>query len=130
MGISAGFFAVMAANILIVVSLFGFIILSLSTSKTSKKYRAHILELKKKNIYEAWAVKHANLVTTQKVLQYAGGVRIVALLVILGIVKEVFSAPRIILIIAGSLVYIYWPFSFILMLIISRLYKNIPELQS
>jgi hypothetical protein len=130
MGISAGYLVVMVVNLLIVISLFGFIILSLSTSKTSKKYRARIRELKKENAYEAWAEKHKNLVTAQKALQYSGIVFIIALLVFLGIVREVFSAPRIVLIVVGSLVYIYWPVSFILILIISRLYKKVPEFQA
>jgi hypothetical protein len=86
--------------------------------------------LKKENAYEAWAEKHNNLVRAQKVLQYYGVVFIVALLVFLGIVKEVFAAPRIVLIVLASLVYTYLPFSFILMLIISRLYKKVPEFQN
>lgn len=130
MDISAGFFVMAVVNFLFVVSLFGSLVLIVSTSKTFKKYQAHILELKKKNIYDAWAEKHKNLVTAQKILQYSGVLFLVALLVYIGIVKEIFLAPRIVLIVSGSLVYIFWPFSFIMMLIISRLYKKVPEFQS
>jgi hypothetical protein len=130
MGISTGFVVVMAINLLIVVSFVGFVILSLSTSKTTKKYRAHIRELKKQNTYEEWVEKHKNLVMAQKIFQYSAVVFILALLVFLGIVKEVFPAPGMVLIVSGILVYAFWPFSFILMLVISRLYKKVPEFQS
>ena len=130
MGISPGLFLVMAVEILIFVSFVGSIILTMSTSRTAKRYRDYVLELKKEDKYVEWVEQHKNLVMLNKVYQYAGVLFVLALLVFFGIARDVISAPRIILIISSSLVYAFWPFSFISMLVISRLYKKIPELQS
>ncbi len=130
MSIAAGFIVTMVIGFLIVGSLIGFLFLSLSMSKTSKKYREFVRGLKKKNQYDEWAKQHSQLIIVEKVFQYGSILFLLALLIYIGIVKDFISAPRFILIVSAVFVHLFWPFSFVSTLVISRLYKKVPELWS
>ena len=130
MSITAGFILTMVIGLLIVVSLIGSVFLSLSMSKTSKKYRELVRGLKKQNQYVEWSKQHARLVLAERVFQYGSVVFLLALFAYVGSVYDFIAVPRLILIVSAILVYLFWPFYFISLLVISRLYRTVPELQS
>ena len=128
MSIAVGFSLTLFIGLLIVGSLIGYLVLSLSISKTSRKYREFVRGLKKQNQYEAWAKQHSSLIRAERILQYGSILCLLALFIFIGTVKGFISAPRIILVISAVLVYLFWPFCFVSTLVISRLYKKVPEL--
>jgi hypothetical protein len=115
---------------LFILPFLGCVVLSLFMSKTGRKYREFVDELKKQNRYAEWAKQHSRLILVQNVFQYSGVLFLLALLVYFSIVKDFISAPRMILIVSETLIYLFWPFSFVSLLVISRFYKKIPELWS
>ena len=111
-----------------VVSVFGYLFLVQSVAKTSKNYRLFILKLKKQGKYEEWAHQHKNLVLLEMVSQYIKTSFIV--LVLVGFVMRLASIPKVVVTVIAVIGYIYWPLVFILMITLSKLYNQVPELQS
>ncbi len=127
MSFATGFIVIIVIELLVVGSLIGYLVLSLSISRKSKRYRALIRDLKKQNKYKEWAEQHKSLVMIDRVIQYSGVLFLLALLIFVGSVREVISPPRILSLASGILVNVFWPFSFVLLMVLSRLYKKIPE---
>ena|SRR5215216_3925648 len=129
MNITTDFFLMIYLGVLLI-SVVGCVVLMLSTSATSRKYRALVLELKKRDQYEAWAKQHSQLVAVKSFMRYSGIVFILAIFIHFGILKDMIPAPTIVSLILGALIYVLWLVTFISMLIVSQLYKKIPELQN
>ena len=111
-----------------VASFYGYLFLIQSVEKTSKKYRTFTLSLKKQGGYENWAHQNKYLVLFDKVYKYTKASFFVAILI--GFVIKFVSMPKLAVTILEITVYIYWPIVFIFMIILSKLYKKIPELQT
>src|SRR5512138_1305751 len=102
--------------VLLILPFFGCVVLILSMSKTGRKYREFVDELKKQNRYAEWAKQHSGLILVQNVFRYSNVLFLGALLVYFGIEKDFISIPRIVLIVSEVLIYLFWPFCFVSLL--------------
>ena len=108
-------------------SCIGCLLLLQSIAKNSKKHQIFIRKLKKQGKYEEWAHQHKYSVLLEKIYQYKRASIIV--LVLMGFLIALPSAPKIFVTILEVVGYVYWPLAFIVILTVSNLYKKSPELQ-
>jgi len=119
---------IMIAALLPLMSCFGCLFLLQSINKSSKKYQALILNLKRQGTYEEWVYQHKALVFLERIYLYF---RIsVVLLVVIGFMIEFVSMPKIFITSLEILGYAYWPLAFVFIIMLSKQYKKVPELQS
>jgi hypothetical protein len=84
---------IMIVALLPLMSCFGCLFLLQSINKSSKKYQALIIKLKRQGTYEEWVYQHKALVFLERIYLYF---RIsVVLLVVIGFMIEFVSMPKI-----------------------------------
>jgi preprotein translocase subunit SecE len=113
-------------GVITIISFIGSIILIFSTFKSIRKYRAYTRNLKRQNKYHEWVAQYKGLVTFEKISNYLYFLFALALLVFWGTMEEIFQTSKVIVLITGIMVFLFWPYCFISQLVNSRLYKKIP----
>jgi hypothetical protein len=103
-------------------SIIGIVFLAFSMLKSSKKYQAYILELKQRGKYQEWIERNKG---QRLFLKIAIGFAVLFLLAFLvTFVKEFITVPSTVLMLTRVLIYLFYPYTFIAVLIAYGLHRK------